>query len=178
MIFKFRMISGDEKVFLREYELESSNTFLQFHQFIQNDLLFDSHQLASFFLTDEQWNKGLELTLIDMENDAGPAAIPMDSVKMSDLFKQKKERLLYVFDIFSDRCFFLELTGIAQPDADEKYPRCVSSIGQAPEQLVIEDISLDDIYADDDSFDEIVNDIGSFDNDSDFNPDDISEEDY
>ncbi|PKP35000.1 MAG: hypothetical protein CVT98_10450 [Bacteroidetes bacterium HGW-Bacteroidetes-15] len=97
---------------------------------------------------------------------------------MSDLLKQKKERLLYVFDIFSDRCFFLELTNISQPDADEKYPRCASSIGQAPEQLVIEDISLDDIYADDDSFDDIVNDIGSFDNDSDFNPEDISDEDY
>lgn len=171
------MISGDEKVFLREYEIDSSNSFLDFHNFIQKDLGYDSHQLASFFLTDEQWNKGLELTLIDMENDAGPAAIPMDSVKMSDLLKQKKERLLYVFDIFSDRCFFIELTAIFQPDPEMIYPLCATSVGNAPEQLLIEDISMDDLL-NDDTLDEIMNDIDSIDNDINFNPEDISDEDY
>lgn len=171
------MISGDQKAFLREYEIESSNTFLDFHSFIQKDLSFDPQQLASFFLTDEQWNKGLELTLIDMENDAGPAAIPMDSVKMNDLLKNKKERLLYVFDIFSDRCFFIELSDILQPNADTLYPRCTTSVGDAPEQLVIEEISLNDDFSDD-SFEDIMNDIDSIDNDIDFNAEDINDEDF
>jgi hypothetical protein len=147
------------------------------HNFIQKDLNFDTHQLASFFLTDDLWSKGLELTLIDMENDAGPAAIPMDSVKMSDLLKQKKERLLYVFDIFSDRCFFIELTDIIQPAADEIYPRCAVSVGEAPRQLIIEDIAVEDIFSDD-TFDEILNDIDFIDNNSDYNPEDIPDQDY
>jgi hypothetical protein len=157
------MISGEEKVFLREYEFNANETFLNFHNFIQDDLDFDPHQLASFFLTDEQWNKGLELTLIDMENDAGPAAIPMDSVKVVDLIKNKKERLLYVFDIFSDRCFFLELSDIFEPMVDEIYPRCSTSVGTPPDQLQIDEILLDDILLDEEGFDEITNDIGTFD---------------
>lgn len=170
------MISGDEKAFLREYELKSSDTFLSFHNFIQKDLSYDSHLLASFFLTDEQWNKGLELTLIDMENDAGPAAIPMDSVKLNDLLKKKKDRLIYVFDIFSDRCFFLELTDITQPNCEIKYPLCKTSVGKAPEQLSIDDLPKDSYT--EDEFDEITNDIGSFDNDVDFDAEAFSEEDY
>jgi len=168
------MISGDEKAFLREYEISGNETFLSFHNFIQNNLGFDANQLASFFLTDEQWNKGLELTLIDMGNDAGPAAIPMESVKLGDLLKNKKERLLYVFDIFSDRCFFIELSDIQEPEAGIQYPRCKASVGSPPEQLVIEDVSIDDILANED-LDEITNDIGPIDDidlDSEAFPDD------
>jgi hypothetical protein len=162
MIYKFRMISGDDTLFLKEYEFNADETFLDFHNFIQEDLEYDPFQLASFFLTDEQWNKGLELTLIDMENDAGLAAIPMNSVKICDLIKEKKDRLLYVFDIFSDRCFFIELSNIIEPLVDANYPRCTASVGEPPEQLIIEEISIDDIFSEEGEFDEITNDIGSF----------------
>lgn len=176
MIYKFRMISGDEEAFLREYEIPDNHTFLSFHNFIQKDLGYDTAQLASFFLTDEQWNKGMELTLIDMENDAGPAAIPMESVTLADLLKEKKERLLYVFDIFSDRCFFMELSDIAEPSTSMKYPVCITSIGTPPQQLKLEDISVDDLLGEDDVFDEITNDIDI--NDIDFDSEAFSDEDY
>jgi hypothetical protein len=173
------MITGDEKAFLREYEIDSNKTFLDFHNLIQKDLGYDSQQLASFFLTDEQWNKGLELTPIDMENDGGPAAIPMDSVKISDMLKDMKDRLLYVFDIFSDRCFFIELTDIFKPVAGIIYPRCSMSVGTPPEQLLIEEVSIDDILSSEDDIDDIINDIGSYDaDDLDFNVDEIGDDDY
>ena len=173
MIYKFRMISGAEKVFLREYEIPSSYTFFSFHKFIQDDLGFDSDQLASFFITDENWNKGLELTLIDMENDAGLAAIPMESVKLSDLLKKKKDRCLYVFDIFTDRCFFIELAEIAEPAEDKDYPYCKVSVGAPPEQLELGDISIIDDF-DEDNFDEITNEIDIESLDS----EDYADEDY
>lgn len=176
MIFKFRIISSDEKAFLREYEISGDKTFLDFHDFIQEDLGYDVNQLTSFFLTDEQWNRGLELTLIDMENDAGPAAIPMGSVKLSDLLKHKKERLLYVFDIFSNRCFFMELSDIFEPIPNVSYPICRASVGAPPQQLIIQDISVDDILENDD-WDEITNDIGSMD-DMDFDSETFSDTDY
>lgn len=179
MIYKFRMISGDDELFLREYEIPDNHTFLSFHNFIQKDLGYDSAQLASFFLTDEQWNKGLELTLIDMDNDAGLAAIPMESVTLGELLKNKKDRLLYVFDIFSDRCFFVELSDIVEPTTSLKYPICKTSIGTPPEQLKIEDISIEDIVMDDDDediFDDITNDIDF--NDIDLDSEAFSSEDY
>lgn len=176
MIYKFRMISGDEKAFLREYEIPCNETFLSFHKFIQKDLGYDTTQLASFFITDEQWNKGLELTLIDMENDAGLAAIPMESVKLSDMLKNKKDRLLYVYDIFTDRCFFIELSGISQPSPEVRYPICKASVGTPPKQLHLNDIAIDDIYVQED-YDEITNDIGPFE-DVDFDSETFSDEGY
>jgi len=175
MIYKFRMISTEDKVFLRDYEVNASETFLNFHKFIQKNLKYDPHLLASFFLTDEHWNKGMELTLIDMENDAGPAAIPMETVKLNDLIKHKRERLLYVFDIFSDRAFFIELFDIHQPDTSKKYPLCSANIGEPPVQTEIEDIKFSDSIADDEFLEEISNDIGF---DDDIDSDSFQEGDY
>lgn len=167
MIYKFRMISGEDKAFLRDYEIDSNQTFLDFHRVIQDNLGYDSDLLASFFLADEQWNKGLEFTLIDMENEGGPATIPMDSVKIGDIIKAKKERLLYVYDIFTDNSFFFELMGIFDPEKGTKYPNCSASVGEPPLQSTIEspacsketdDSFMDDIY---DEFETDEMDFGS-----------------
>lgn len=164
MIYKFRMISGGEVAFLRDYEIAADSTFLDFHNFIQKNLNYDTHQLASFFLADEQWNKGMELTLMDMQNDSGFAAIPMETVKIGDLIKSKKERLLYVFDIFSDRAFFIELINISDPSPKVAYPFCSASVGQPPEQidmdLSIEGIELED---DDNEVEELFDDFSGTD---------------
>lgn len=128
------MISGDDKAFLRDYEIDSNQTFFEFYKFIHSNLKYDQSQLTSFFLADEKWNKGLELTLIDMDNDAGPAAIPMDSVRIKDTIKERKERLLYVYDIFNENLFFIELMDIFFPDCAIKYPICSASIGEPPLQ--------------------------------------------
>jgi hypothetical protein len=169
------MISGEKDPFLREYELNASDSFLQFHNYIQKDLKYDTRQLASFFLTDEQWNKGLELTLIDMENDAGFAAIPMESVKLIDLLKKKKEKLLYEFDVFSDRCLFLELSDITEPIPSVSYPRCTASVGLPPEQIVL-DVYLEPAD-DEDDFEDITNDIDSIE-DIDFESEGFTVDDY
>jgi len=156
------MISGDNKAFLRDYKIDSNQTFLEFHTLIQHNLSYDPNQLASFFLADKHWNKGLELTLIDMENDSGPAAIPMNSVRIKDILKERKERLLYVYDIFSDNSFFLELMDIFVPDCAVKYPSCSASIGEPPLQTdplagsrlpINSDESIDEIFNEFDSED-------------------------
>jgi len=160
MIYKFRMISGEEKAFLRDYEIDSNQTFFDFHKLIQSNLNFDSNQLASFFLADEEWNKGLELTLLDMENEGGPAAIPMDSVKIKEILKEKKERLLYVYDIFNDNLLFIELMDVFPPDCKKKYPICSASVGEAPVQLGIQNSSTDSTFSEND-IDEIFDEYNS-----------------
>lgn len=163
MIYKFRMISADDKAFLRDYEVDSNQTFLAFHNAIQDNLGFDPTQLASFFLADEHWNKGMELTLIDMQNEGGLAAIPMDSVKISELIKDRKERLLYVYDIFTDHSLFLELLDILEPTKGVKYPICSASVGEPPVQLADDSVAMPE--EDFEETDEIDDIFGEFDSD-------------
>lgn len=166
MVYKFRMLSDEDELFLRDFEVDADSTFYTFHEVIQENLGFDPGQLASFFLADEQWNKGMELTLIDMQNDTEMAAIPMDKVKINELMSNRRERLLYVYDIFTDRSLFIELIDILEPNPAMKYPVCTASVGEAPIQLAEDfafegDIPFEEPNEIDDIYDEYNDEDGS-----------------
>jgi len=93
-----------------------------------------------------------------MENDGGPAAIPMDSIKIKEILKERKERLLYVYDILNDNLFFIELMDIYAPDCAKSYPVCSASIGEPPlQQEVI--TSSNFLKSDEENTDDLFNDF-------------------
>ena len=57
MIFTIRFISDEEEDFIMDVNVLSSQTFEQLHLLIQNALKFDNAQLASFFVSNENWEK-------------------------------------------------------------------------------------------------------------------------
>lgn len=162
MIYKFRMISSEDRAFLRDFEVDANQTFLTFHEAIQGNLNFDPSQLVSFFLADEHWNKGMELTLIDMQNEGDMAAIPMDSATVGELIKNRKERLLYVFDIYTDRSLFIELLDIYEPTPGVTYPICTAAVGDPPLQFAGGDIeNFSPELTDDAGFEDFSNEFDS-----------------
>ena len=66
MIYLFRIISDEDQDFFRDLVIDGSDTFLDFHRALQENLGYDPSQLASFFITNEMWEKQQEITLIDM----------------------------------------------------------------------------------------------------------------
>lgn len=168
MVYKFRMISADDRAFLRDFEIDENQTFLSFHNIIRENLGFDPAQLTSFFLADEHWNKGMELTLIDMHNDGELAAIPMESVKINELLKKRRERLLYIYDIFTDQTLFIELLDILEPSKNVKYPVCTASVGEPPVQFANNSVEIsEDNLSEGNEIDDIFGE---------FNPDEFGAE--
>lgn len=161
MVYKFRVISNQQQLFLREYEIAGDSTFLQFHRFIQDDLDYDTNLMASFFLADEEWSKGLELTLLDMgmDENMGSTAITMESATIAQLIKETKDRLLYVFDLFTDNSLFMELVSISEKDSEMEYPICSASVGEPPLQFFDGEFNFDEDdlneFDDNDSFDDL-----------------------
>lgn len=139
MIFNFRMISDEDDNFIREYEISYNATLKEFHEFICSDLEYDEYEMTSFFLSDEMWQKLKEFTLEDMgleqsESDEF-APIPMEQVTLGSIIHNKHERLLYVFDIFQDRVYFIELMEAKRAEDSVEYPRTLLSHGVAPDQF-------------------------------------------
>jgi hypothetical protein len=138
MLFTFRLIGTDKQPFFRDFEIREDHTFYDLHTAIQNELGYDRKQLASFYLANNSWEKGLEINLVDMTQDTFTPVITMDQTKLHELITEKDQRLLYVFDFFSNRAFFIELLSITQPVEGMPYPRCISGRGMPPEQIMIE----------------------------------------
>ncbi|MFW5645257.1 MAG: IS1096 element passenger TnpR family protein [Bacteroidota bacterium] len=146
MVFKFRLISNEEKDFIRDIELLSDQTFYDFHRTITQNLHYDKSQIASFFISNEKWEKLEEITLFDMsEGTMGDKVHVMDKTHINDYVKKIKQRLLYVFDFFNERVFFIELIDIEEKKEKHAYPLVTLEKGIPPRQLLIDDTGFEDL---------------------------------
>ena len=109
MILLFRIISDEDQEFFRDLVIDGSDTFLDFHKTLQENLGYDPSQLASFFITTEMWEKQQEITLIDMMQEPGLETLTMGEVTLGEYISEVNQRMIYVFDFFSERAFFMEL---------------------------------------------------------------------
>ena len=140
MILVFRMISDEHEDFLREFEVGSRQSFFEFHKAIQENLGYDESQIASFFLCNEQWEKLLEITLIGLSDEESGDLLLMDREAVGFHVKDLKQKLLYVFDIFNERAFFIELYEKKEPTGHISYPKCTASKGEPPPQIMMDRI--------------------------------------
>jgi hypothetical protein len=151
MIIKFRIISSETEDFIREIEIDSHCTFLTLHEFIQKELNYDSSQMASFFITDQGWMKETEITLIDMMENDNEALRVMDKTTLGEFLFEPKQRLLYVFDFFNERAFFMEIFEVT--DGHCNTPCCIKTNGEPPAQIEIDNMLDDNNYDVSDEFD-------------------------
>lgn len=141
MIFKFRFLSGEKDDFVRDFEAASNQTFYDLHLAIQKNCRYDTSQIASFFLCTSDWEKETEITLFEITEQTGNVTLSMDKAVLADHIKGFKQRLLYVFDIFNERAFFIEVLGVREYDQSGSYPRCTLSESSPPVQILA-DVTL------------------------------------
>lgn len=134
MIFKFTIISDEIDNFIRVIEIDSEATFLDLHAAILESVEYEKNQLTSFFLCSDDWEKEQEVTLIEMESSSEYDNLVMEDTVLDELLTDEKQKLLYVFDMISDRAFFIELTEMI-PGKDLDDPVCTLSKGKAPKQI-------------------------------------------
>lgn len=140
MVFHFLILSGENEEFVREILIDAKSTFLDFHKAIQESVGYDQGQLASFFASDDEWEKGQEISLMIMDEQSD--ALLMDEAKLSEHVDMAKDRLIYTFDFFGNRGFFVEVLGVT--DKEIKETALVRAEGDAPEQIVMDDFGADE----------------------------------
>jgi hypothetical protein len=132
MVYKFVVLSDEDESFVREFEFLDTNTLLDFHNLLQDELEFDKSQMASFFMATDNWEKEEEFTLFDM----GTGSSTMEVAVLEDIIFRKNQKLLYVFDFFNERALFVEYTGETKEIDGRELPLCTNSKGVPPKQVV------------------------------------------
>jgi hypothetical protein len=144
MIFLFRIISDENPDFYRDLVAEGSDTFLDFHNALQKDLDYDPTQLASFFITNKHWEKEQEITLIDMMQESGLNSQTMEKVTLEEHIRDLNQRMIYLFDFFSDRAFFIELIEMSDEISPRETPFIGHRQGDPPPQLALDELLMND----------------------------------
>jgi hypothetical protein len=130
-IYKFRVIVDTEQDVFRDIEIETDATFEMLHEAILDSFDFEAGEMACFYMSNEQWEKGLEIPLMDM---AGDAALSMKSTKLADMLSKPSEKVLYVYDFMRMWIFYVELMEVKKDMPSTIYPRVALVYGDAPSQ--------------------------------------------
>lgn len=140
MALKFRLISNEQDDFIRDIEILDDQTFFHLHIAIQDNLHFDKSQIASFFICNQKWEKEQEITLFELMEEEAAKVLVMDNIKIGDYMQSTHDKMIYVYDVFNERLFFIELVEILEQDSSKTYPYCSFEKGQAPQQVFLDAI--------------------------------------
>jgi hypothetical protein len=162
MIYRFRVIldnDTDEDVF-RDLEIRESDSLEDLHNAITQSFGFDGTEMASFYVSDEQWNQGEEISLFDLSEN-GSAKL-MHNTKIKDVVFEMQPKLIYVYDFFNLWTFYVELAEIVDEIDGLTYPNLMFSKGQIPDEAPEKIFEADD----EDDFNEFEDDLDIDDYDS------------
>lgn len=168
MIYRFRVIldnDTEEDVF-RDLEIRETDSLEDLHNIITQSFGFDGNEMASFYMSDDDWNEGEEISLFDLSDD-GNAKL-MNATAINDVVHEAQTKLIYVYDFMSMWTFFVELAEIVEEEDDMNYPNLMFAHGQIPDQAPDKNFEAD-------LFDE---DFDDFDDDDDFDVEDYDDLDF
>ncbi|MDR0892770.1 MAG: plasmid pRiA4b ORF-3 family protein [Mediterranea sp.] len=135
MIYRFTLISDEVDDFVREIQINPDATFFDLHEAILQSVGYTNDQMTSFFICDDDWEKEKEVTLEEMDDNPEMDSWVMKDTAISELVEDEKQKLLYVFDYLTERCFFIELSEIITGQTI-KGAKCTKKEGEAPKQSI------------------------------------------
>lgn len=139
MVYRFTFITDEDDAFVRIIDVDSEATFFDLHKAIQASVQYNDEQITSFFLCNDNWEKGQEITLIEMDSSSEYDNLVMDSTRLEEFLSEETQKIFYVFDPLFERGFYGELTEIITGKSLSE-PKCVQAEGDAPAQMMEDDV--------------------------------------
>ncbi|MBT8263105.1 MAG: plasmid pRiA4b ORF-3 family protein [Bacteroidia bacterium] len=152
MIYRFRVILDTHEDVFRDIEIEGSSTFEDFHNTITQSFGFGGQEMASFYLSNELWDQGEEISLFDMGEKPGEVLV-MSDTSLESLIDEDQTRLIYIYDFLSMWTFLVELAEIAEEEEGRSYPNLMFAHGQIPEDAPEKEFIVENLEGDDEEDD-------------------------
>ena len=132
-VFTFRVLVDYHEDIFRDIKLAADSTFEELHLCIQDAFDFDGQQIASFYLSNDNWDKGDEISMMGINDDDATLTL-MSNTNLSDKVSDAHEKVLYVFDFLLMWCFYIELVEITEQESIEELPFLMRTYGASPDQ--------------------------------------------
>ena len=135
MICIFEVTSPEVLDYKRLIHIDADDNFEDLHRILQKTSNFDQSQMASFYTTDDHWHKRIEISSLDSTPDSRKLRC-MRNVRLNDYVSKVGEKLIYVFDFYNERFFYLELKEKFMK-TDLREPFVAYEKGNAPAQSLV-----------------------------------------
>ena len=97
-VIKFRVVPDTEEDIFRDIQIGVDHTFEELYRSIINAFSFRGDQLASFYLSNDEWDKGHEIALMDMGGQPGEIPGVMNAAILGDIITTVEQKVILVYD--------------------------------------------------------------------------------
>lgn len=175
---KFRVLldsDKNEEVF-RDILIADSENFETLYHAILKSFKFKGDQMASFYVSNDNWDKGHEISLMDMSYDDdsidSPSAV-MKTAVIKDFLEEPDQKFILVYDFMRMWIFLVELIGFDRVEPET--PEMILSVGNAPLEDSKESMNEDLFIEGEESSEEEEDEFGFNEFDDDYSDDDLND---
>ncbi|MEC5143271.1 hypothetical protein [Chitinophaga sp. 212800010-3] len=134
-VLKFRVYWEEDESVYRDIAIKPNQTFLAFHQAILQAFEFDSKHKATFFRSNDNWQRGREIILEQDNQPRKAEPLLMADTVIAAAVKDPNQKFIYLYDFAKNWSFLVELIGVSKEENSKlTYPACVRKEGLAPSQ--------------------------------------------
>ena len=133
MIYRIRIILDTKEDIIRDIEIENNSTFKDLHLEILKSFQFDGNEMASFYLSNDNWIQGKEISLSSFQEEDEDELI-MENCSLDSIIDENQKKFIYIYDFLNLWTFFIEIFEINSIIKDAKYPNLIFSLGKIPEK--------------------------------------------
>ena len=157
MVYRFRIIldNDTEDDVFRDIEIRETDTLEDLHNSITQAFGFDGIEMASFYVSDDEWNQGEEISMLDTGEGYDDVRTMAETV-INDVAHEMQTKLIYVYDFFNMWTFYVELAEIVEEAEGANYPNLMFAHGQIPTEAPQKSFEA---YKEFDDYDEFEDDL-------------------
>ena len=135
-LYRFRVTFEDYDDVIREIDVKSNQTFEDLHRAIHQSTGYNCEFPSSFYISNDQWIKGEEITFLPNQRRIDRGVELMDKIKLSSRIDDPHQKFYYTFNFDRPFDFHVELLKIILEETPgTSYPAIIKSVGEAPKQF-------------------------------------------
>ena len=161
-VYKIRIVADTEEDIFADVFVEKNTPFISLHQFITEAFKLNNMEMASFYLSNDQWDKGEEITLFPMQiDDEQTNSKSMEETTLNEIFNQGIQKILYLHDFLNMNIFYIEIIEFKQTDNKVDGVELIHQFGQyqAKKAIIEENEATNEASAIDEIYKEFNEDI-------------------
>lgn len=136
-ILKFRVYWEEEDAIYRDVLVKHTQLFSDFHQIILKAFEFDQKHEATFFRSNDKWQRGREISKEVYQKEYQVPPLLMDETTIASEIMDTNQHFIYLYDFNKSWTFLVELIQViknADADMTIEYPTIARVEGVGPMQ--------------------------------------------
>jgi hypothetical protein len=134
-ILKFRVYLEEDDSVYRDIAIRHMQSFYDLHEAILRAYEFDNKHKATFFRSNDHWQKGREITLETYEKEYKAAPLQMKDTTIGSEIRDPNQKFIYLYDFNKNWSFLVELINVSKEENPRLiYPATIRVEGIAPSQ--------------------------------------------